>query len=130
MTSERGWSSLRSRPVLRRVALVCLLVGFGAIAYHLLRIAPVTADVEVRLDGEWPAVSSITLVYSGAGGDEALRQVEWFPEDSAAAMSDAPRLVPGAYEVQVTVITPDGPRSFVRQLEHARGGKSRIDLRF
>jgi hypothetical protein len=130
MVSERGWSSLRSRPVLRRLALVGLLAGFGAIAYFLLTRSPVTADVEVRLDGEWPAVSSITLVYSGIQDDEPLREVRWFPEDRAAALSDAPRLVPGTYDVQVTVITTDGSRSFDRQLEHSRGGMSRIDLRF
>jgi len=130
MVSERGWSSIRSRPVLRRLALVGLLAGFGAIAYHLLTSAPVTANVEVRLDGEWPTVSSITLVYSEAQGEDPLREVRLFPEERASSMNDAPRLAPGMYDVQVTVVTPGGSRSFVRQLQHARGGKSRIDLRF
>ena len=130
MTSERGWSSLASRPVLRRLALVGLLAGFGAIAYHLLTSSPVTGDVEVRLDGEWPEVSSITLVYSEASGEDPLREVRWYPQDRASPLSDAPRLAPGTYDVQVTVVTASGRRSFVRQLTHSRGTKSRIDLRF
>jgi hypothetical protein len=116
--------------VLRRLALVGLLVGLGAIVYHLLTGSPVTADVEVNLDGEWPAVRSITLVYSQPREEDPLREVRWFPGDRTSGMSDAPRLVPGTYDVQVTVVTSDGSRSFARRLEHARGGKSRIDLRF
>jgi hypothetical protein len=116
--------------VLRRLALVGLLAGLGAIVYHLLTGSPVTADVEVNLDGEWPAVRSITMVYSQPREEGPLREVRLFPEDRTSGMSDAPRLVPGTYDVQVTVVTSDGSRSFVRQLEHARGGKSRIDLRF
>lgn len=116
--------------MLRRLALVGLLAGLGAIVYHLLTSSPVTADVEVNLDGEWPSVRSITLVYSQPREEDPLREVRWFPVDRASSMSDAPRLVPGTYDVQVTVVTAGGARSFVRQLEHARGGKSRIDLRF
>jgi hypothetical protein len=116
--------------VLRRLALVGLLAGLGAIVYHLLTSSPVTADVEVNLDGEWPAVSSITLVYSQAREGDPLREVRWFPGSGASGWRDAPRLVPGTYDVQVIVVTSDGSRSFVKQLEHARGGKSRIDLRF
>ena len=115
---------------MRRLALVGLLAGFGAIAYHVLTSTPVTADVEVRLDGKWPAVNSITLVYSEPREDDPLREVRWYPEKRAAAMSDAPRLAPGTYDLRVTVVTSGGSRSFVQQLEHARGGKSRIDLRF
>ena len=116
MDSGRGWSSLRSRPVLRRLALVGLLAGLGAIAYHLLTSSPVTADVEVRLDGEWPAVRSITLVYSQPREDDPLREVRWFPGDRDSGMSDEPRLVPGT---SVVLRTGDKNRPEMRFLRRS-----------
>ena len=67
---------------------------------------------------------------SEASGEDPLREVRWYPQDRASPLSDAPRLAPGTYDVQVTVVTASGRRSFVRQLTHSRGTKSRIDLRF
>jgi hypothetical protein len=130
MASTRGWDEIRSRPGVRRAVLVLLLVGLGAIVAHVIASSPVQADVEVRLGGEWPAVESVTLVYRAAREEEALRSVRWFPDARTTGLTDSPRLAPGTYRVEVTVDTREGPRSYVRELEHRRGGRCRMDLRY
>jgi hypothetical protein len=130
MVQERGWVSLRSRPVVRRLVLVLFLAGMGAILYLVLLSSPVSADLTLNLAGDWPPVNSVTLVYSRGKGDEALREVRWFPDGPRESMNDTPRLSPGSYHVVVTVLTDSGSRRFARSVQHARGGRSRIDLRF
>jgi hypothetical protein len=130
MAGLGGLEEFTKRPAVRRVALVLLVLGFGAILVSLFRQSPVPAEVQVRLDGRWPAVRSITLEYAGPDDPEPLRSVRWFPTSSRQAMLDTPHLTPGTYSLSVTVDTAEGAREYVRRLEHSRDATSRIDLRF
>jgi hypothetical protein len=130
MAGGGGIDAWRSRPAARRIALVVLVVGLGGVFAHVMSRSPVTSSLELELDGKWPPVRSVTLVYSLPPDEQEIRRVSWFPDTVSAPLLDSPRLVPGRYEVTVTVVTEDGSRRYARQLEHGRGSRSRFDLRF
>lgn len=130
MTRRGGWEAFRTRPGVRRIALVALLACLGAIAWFALSRSPVQADLEVHLEGEWPPISSVTLVYSELHDAQTLRQVRLFPTGPAKRITDRPHLTPGTYNLAVTVVTASGAREYVQSIEHERGARSRIDLRF
>lgn len=108
--------------------LVLFVAGLGVIVWRLLGLSPVVSDVDLNFEGEWPAVRLVTLVYTD--GDEVLRKVSRLSPGPGNGWRDTPRLSPGTYEVEVTVVTDEGRREYVRTLEHARGTRSRIDLRY
>lgn len=128
MGSENLLSRLKSSPAARRVAMVLLLAGLGAVAWLSMSHAPVESTVAVDLSGPWPALDSVTLTYCEAESVEPLRQVKLFPAQGARGVVDHPVLARGAYRLEVTVETRGGTIVQERILDHAAGDEHRIEL--